>query len=173
MNSAIRISVPFTLCSLCLCGSFSLLRATEPDVKLEVVKWPALEKAIASHKGKVVLIDIWADFCIPCKKEFPHLVEMHQKYAKEGLVCISIAVDEADDRAKCLKFLQKQKATFPNYLIDEPGDVWEKKLDSGAPPTIIVIGRDGKRVKRFTTDADGPFTYKDVEKVVKPLVEKK
>lgn len=143
--------------------------ASEPDaVKLDVVKWPALEKAIAAQKGKVVVIDIWADYCIPCKKEFPHLVELHGKYAKDGLVCISIAVDDADEKDKCLKFLQKQKATFANFLIDEPGNVWEKKLDSGAPPTVIVIGRDGQRVKRFTTEE--PFTYADVEKVVKPLL---
>lgn len=147
--------------------------ADPPTVKLEVIKWPALEKAIAAHKGKVVVLDIWADYCIPCKKEFPHLVELHEKYAKDGLVCISIAVDDADEKDKCLKFLQKQKAVFPNYLIDEPDGSWEKKLDSGAPPTAIIIGRDGKRVKRFTTDSDGQFTYKDVEKVVKPLLASK
>src|SRR5438874_7926801 len=62
-----------------------LLTADPPaEVKLEVVKWPGLEKVIASYKGKVVVIDIWADFCIPCKKEFPHFVELHRKYAKDG-----------------------------------------------------------------------------------------
>ena len=55
-------------------------------------------------------------------------------------------------------------------MIDEPADVWQKKLDATVPPNAIVIGRDGKRVKRFTSEE--PFSYEDVEKLVKPLLEK-
>jgi len=140
------------------------------DVKLEIVKWQALEKTIASHKGKVVVIDIWADYCIPCKKEFPHFVELHRKHAKDGLVCISLTVDDADDKERALKFLQAQKATMINYLLDEPAGVWQKKLDATVPPNAIVIGRDGQRVKRFTSE--DPFTYEDVEKLIKPLLDR-
>jgi hypothetical protein len=93
---------------------------------------------------------------------------MHHKYAKDGLVCLSVSVDDKDDKDKTLAFLQKQKAVFANYLIDEPGEVWEKRLDAGAPPTVLVYGRDGQRVKKFTTE--DPFTYADVEKVVMPLL---
>jgi hypothetical protein len=95
---------------------------------------------------------------------------MHNEYAKDGLVCMSVSVDDPDDRDKALEFLKKQKADFANYLIDEPGEVWEKKLDVPAPPAVIVFGRDGRRVKTFTTEADGQFTYEDVEKVVAPLL---
>jgi len=148
-----------------------LADAQPPEVKLEVVKWPGLEKAIAAHKGKVVLIDIWADFCIPCKKEFPHFIELHHKYAKDGLVCISVSVDDIDDKERTLKFLRSQKATTSNYLIDESADVWQTKLDATVPPNAIIIGRDGQRVKRFSAEA--PFTYEDVEKAVKLALEKK
>ena len=85
-------------------------------------------------------------------------------------VVVTVSVDEPDNGPKALAFLNKQGATFPNYLIDEPTDVWQKKLDVGFPPNVIVIGRDGQRVKRFT--ADEPFTYEDVEKVVGPLLKK-
>jgi hypothetical protein len=95
---------------------------------------------------------------------------MHNKHAKDGLVCISVSVDEPDNQAKTLAFLNKQGATFANYLIDEPTEVWQKKLDVGFPPSVIVIGRDGERVKKFT--ADETFTYDDVEKVVEPLLKK-
>ena len=93
---------------------------------------------------------------------------MHLKHAADGLVCLSVSVDDADDKAKTLAFLKKQKATLANYLIDEKAEVWQTKLDAGAPPTVIVIGRDGRRVKRFTTEE--PFTYEDVKKVVEPLL---
>jgi hypothetical protein len=96
---------------------------------------------------------------------------MHHKYAKDGLVCVSVTVDDKDDRDKCLAFLKLQQATFPNYLLDEPAEVWQPKLDASAPPTVFVYGRDGKQVKKFTTEE--PFTYADVEKVVAPLLKVK
>ena len=46
---------------------------------------------------------------------------------------------------------------IPNYLIDEPAETWEKKLESTVPPTMFVIGREGKRAKRFTTDVDAVY----------------
>lgn len=138
------------------------------EVALKVVKWPELEKAIADQKGKVVVLDIWADFCIPCKKEFPHLVELHEKFAGRGVVAMSVSVDEAKGKDRALEFLKKKGATFSNYLIDEPADVWEVKLDAGAPPTVLVYGKDGKRAAKFTSE--NAFTYADVEKVVEGLV---
>jgi hypothetical protein len=96
---------------------------------------------------------------------------MHHKYAKDGLVCISVSVDETENGPKALAFLNKQGATFANYLVDEPTEVWQKKLDVGYPPSVIVFGRDGKRVKKFT--ADESFTYEDVAKVVEPLLKAK
>ena len=93
---------------------------------------------------------------------------MHNKYAKDGLVCMSVSVDEKDQRDDALKFLKGQKAEFPNYWIDEEAEVWSKKLDVPAPPAVIVFGRDGQRAKTFTTEE--AFTYEDVEKVVGPLL---
>jgi len=93
---------------------------------------------------------------------------MHNKYAKDGLVCISVSVDEAENGPKALAFLDKQQATFTNLLLDEPTEVWQKRLEVGYPPSVIVYDRDGKRVKKFT--ADESFTYEDVAKVVEPLL---
>src|SRR5688500_1733085 len=89
---------------------------------------------------------------------------MHLKHALDGLVCLSVSVDDIEEKDKALAFLKKQSATLANYLIDEPAETWQTKLDASAPPTMIVIGRDGKRIKRFT--GDEPFTYDDVRKVV-------
>jgi thiol-disulfide isomerase/thioredoxin len=140
-------------------------------VALKTVKWPDLEKVIAAHKGKVVVIDVWADFCIPCKRDFHHLVDLHQRFADDGLDCLSLTVDDKDDAATALNFLKKQKATFGNYLVDEPAEVWTKKLAIGGPPAVLVFDRAGTKVKIFTSE--DPFTYEDVEKLVKPLLKQK
>jgi len=163
-----------TLLGIAIIGIASTGHAEEESkVTLQVVKMQALLKQIQAQKGKVVVIDFWGDFCIPCKKEFPNLVRMHHEYAKDGLVCMSVAVDAAEDSANSLKFLQEKKATFGNFLIDEEPEIWQEKWNISAVPAVLVYGRDGTLAKRFVgDDPKKPFTYKDVEAFIKPLLAK-
>jgi thiol-disulfide isomerase/thioredoxin len=140
-------------------------------VELQVVKLDQLKKALAAQSGKVVVLDFWADYCVPCKEEFPHLVEMHRKHAAEGVVCMSVSLDPATEKANALKFLQKQKAAFPNYLLDEGPEVCQNEWEFKAPPAVMVYGRDGKLARKFDSDdPNNQFTYADVEPFVRKLL---
>src|SRR4051812_29098527 len=92
--------------------------SSAPKPESEITLVPADEKdldaLIAKNKGKVVFIDYWATFCGPCKKAFPHTVELHKEHQAEGLVVISVNFDLLDDKDKALDFLRKQGATFDN-----------------------------------------------------------
>ena len=108
-----------------------------------------------------------------CIKEFPHLVQMHNKYAAEGLAAISVSLDELSEDPKkvtdrVLHFLQARKANFTNLILDEPIDVWQQKLHMEGPPVVFVFDRDGKQVKQFKDE----FSYDDVEKLVVTLLRK-
>jgi hypothetical protein len=104
-------------------------------------------------------------------KEFPHLVEMHRKYGKDGLVCVSVSLDEKDNKDRALAFLKKRQAEFSNYLLDEEAEVWQNKLKLTGPPAVLVYGRDGKRARQFEdNDPDHPFGYENVEPVVRKLL---
>jgi hypothetical protein len=106
-------------------------------------------------------------------REFPHLVEMHKKYGNDGLVAMSVSVDEADKEAKILEWLNKFQATFPNYRLDEPYDVWSTKWDVAAQPVVFVFDRLGRRAAKFSPDEKN-FTYnEDVEPLVKKLLSAK
>jgi len=157
---------------LCLCVVTLLiplgLRA-ENTIDIQVVKFDGLEKAIAAAKGKVVVVDFWATFCIPCKKEFPNLVQLHKQYGPEKIACMSVTVDDPEDKDKALRFLNQQKATFANFLLDEPAEAYQKRYKFGAVPCVKVYGRDGKLVESFTAEAK-ELTYKDVRKVLEPLL---
>jgi thiol-disulfide isomerase/thioredoxin len=140
-------------------------------VEIKVVKYAGLGQIIKQQKGKIVVVDFWSDTCIPCKKEFPHLVEMHKKYSGDGVVTISVSLDDAKEdgtAAKVRKFLEAQHATFTNLILDEKPEVWQDKLKFDGPPCVYVFGRDGKVAKQFKDE----FTFADVESLVKELLEK-
>jgi thiol-disulfide isomerase/thioredoxin len=132
------------------------------EVKLEAANFEKIEKAVAAHKGKVVVIDVWATFCAPCKAKFPHVVQLYKDHAKDGLVVISLSIDELEDRGKTLQFLTAQKAEFENFILDETEankEKWDKTWPHSAPPQMMVFDRTGKLDKTFegvkqTTNAD-------------------
>lgn len=94
---------------------------------------------------------------------------MHRKYAEKGLVCTSVSIDKPEQRERPLKFLRQVGANFPNFLLDESEDAWQKKWDTGGPPIVFVYGKDGKLVKKF----EGGSYETDVEPLVKKLLGEK
>ena len=99
---------------------------------------------------------------------------MHKKYAGKGVACVSLSVDAAEDRDAVLKFLQRQKATLANFLLDEPAKVWQEQFGIYGPPAVFVFDRDGKLAGRFDgNDAGKDSFYADVEKVVVKLLDRK
>jgi thiol-disulfide isomerase/thioredoxin len=142
----------------------------EPTISLQVVKYPELQQAIQAQRGQVVVLDVWATWCGPCKKEFPHLVELHQRYGNDGVVCMSVSLDEPKQRDTVLAFLKSHKAAFPNYLLDEGEAGWDKLALKGIP-AVFVYDRAGQLARKFTNDdPDNQFTYADVEKFVQDLI---
>jgi thiol-disulfide isomerase/thioredoxin len=146
--------------------------AEKGKVDVKVVKYADLGKAIRDLKGKVVVVDIWATWCVPCKREFPHLVALHDKYAADGLVCVSVSMDGPAKRDNALKFLTSSKAGFPNYLLEEEMAFAFDRWDIKGIPAVFVFQRDGKRAAKFSADdPDKPFGYeKDIEPLVRTLL---
>ena len=95
---------------------------------------------LAEYRGKVVVVDFWASWCVPCRRSFPWLNAMHRKYADEGLVIIGVNVDQEADAAA--KFLQEYPAQF-RIRYDPHGDLAEE-YDVQGMPSSFVFGRDGQ-----------------------------
>jgi thiol-disulfide isomerase/thioredoxin len=177
MNTFVR----FASIVLALIGLAAFASAGEKDaaeVKLTPVKWKGYLDEVASHKkAKLVIVDAWATWCGPCMKNFPHLVEMHEKYADKGLVAVSLSLDEADAPKKVASataFLKEKKAAFTNLILDERMDDAFEKLNIGAIPAVFLYTPDGKELKRFTLDdVDKLFTYEEVEAYVKDYLDGK
>ena len=96
---------------------------------------------------------------------------MREKYAKDGLVVMTVSVDTPDRKDAALNVLQANKVMGPNFLLDEETEFWQKKWKIDGPPAVFVFDREGKRAMKF--DDDKPYDHTDVEKVVKELLRTK
>ncbi len=144
-------------------------------IRVEKVKYADLGKLVRSHTGKVVVVDFWATDCVPCIKNFPHVVQMQSKYKDDGLVAISVAVDDATDaqrQANILKFLDKQKASqLTNVHLDEKPELWTQKLRVEGVPCVYVFNREGRIAGKWP-DAAGKVDYDEVDKTIAELMKK-
>jgi thiol-disulfide isomerase/thioredoxin len=148
--------------------------ADTATVELKVIRYDEMEAIVRAQKGRVVVVDFWADYCLTCKKGMPYLVEMQKKYGSEGLVLMTITLDALDRKEAALKFLQEKKVTGPNFLLNEKVEFWQGKLKINGPPAAFIFDRDGKRAVKFDSDdPDKPYDHEDVEKTVKELLKAK
>jgi len=96
---------------------------------------------LADLKGKVVLVNFWATWCPPCRKEMPDLQALYDKYKDHGFVVLAISDEEA---AKVTPFLAERKITYP-VLLDPGRKVNQSFVVEGIPKSF-VYNREGKLV---------------------------
>src|SRR5262249_46241839 len=138
-------------------------------VPLGAIRYDDLTDRVVALQGRVVVVDFWADYCLPCKREFPHLVELHRKYGASGLAAVSVSLDDSHDdetRQRVRKFLIAQGAEFANFLLDEKPQTWQAKLKIDGPPCVFVFDRRGRLVKRYHDHVD----YAEIERLVADLL---
>src|SRR5260370_5942182 len=100
---------------------------------------------VAAEKGNVVLLNVWATWCGPCRFETPELQAIHEKYDARGLKVVGVSVDEGGD-AEVKKFIDENKVTYP-IAVDAEGRV-ASVLRTTLLPTSVMIGRDARIVWR-------------------------
>jgi thiol-disulfide isomerase/thioredoxin len=147
----------------------SATAAPSGTVALQVDDWAGVEKLIAAHAGKVVVVDLWSTSCIPCRREFPNLVQLHRDLGP-AVACISVSTDydgipskpPETYREKVLAFLTEQHATIENVLSSTAAEDLFNELKIGSIPAVFVYDQSGKRAKVFADPVDGEeFTYAD------------
>ena len=99
---------------------------------------------LTDYKGKVVLLDFWASWCVPCRRSFPWMNGMQEKYGDDGLVIIGVNMDS--DPADRNEFLQEYPAQFT--IINDPDGELARAHDVIAMPSSYIFDRDGVLVTR-------------------------
>ncbi len=130
--------------------------ADEPKVRLNPIDPAGLNKVIAQHKGKVVLVDFWATWCGPCTEKLPKIVALASQHGDKKLAVVTVSMDEPDEdsKAKALEVLTAAKATAShNYLNTDPD--WGYDIDGDALPHYRIYNRQGQLATKLYFDPDG------------------
>jgi thiol-disulfide isomerase/thioredoxin len=139
--------------------------------KLTPVDQASYPKVIAGHKGKVVLANFWATWCVPCRKEMPQLVELSHKLAARGFDLVMISADEAEQQAAAAKLLRDNHAEGATFLLktadnDKFYPAVDAKWSSGELPALFLYDRSGKKVRSFF----GETSIADLEAAITKLL---
>jgi cytochrome c biogenesis protein CcmG/thiol:disulfide interchange protein DsbE len=98
--------------------------------------------SLSQFRGRPVLVNFWATWCIPCREEMPELVRSYEAHKAEGLVILASNLTYTDSLPDVQKFVTEFKMTFP-VLVDKDGAVAERLYQIPGVPTSVFVKRDG------------------------------
>jgi len=144
---------------------------TMPEkIAVQVIDENDLARAIAQRKGKVVLVDFWATWCIPCTELFPHTVQLHRSLADKGLDVISVSLDDPDNKPAVLRFLVSKGAQFENFISRygiSPKSMQAFEIPGGSLPHLRLYNRRGALYRSLSADS---FRPADIDRAVHELL---
>jgi thiol-disulfide isomerase/thioredoxin len=140
------------------------LPVVEPISQEEVVK------LIQERNGKVLLLNVWATWCIPCREEFPDLVKLAEHYKSKDVEIVGLSVDYADEvQTKIQPFLKQYHTNFPvyvkNFKADEEFINMLNKDWSGGVPATFIFDKSGKQRAYVLGKKNLDFFKKEIEKI--------
>lgn len=120
---------------------------------------------LSALRGKVVVVNFWATWCPPCRKEMPALDAFYQRYHGDGLEMIGVSTDRPHDRSDVIKVMQS--LSYPAAIMDDA-----TVNDFGTPdalPMTVIVDSNGVVRAKFTPDQT-PVTEKSLADAVLPLL---
>jgi thiol-disulfide isomerase/thioredoxin len=137
-----------------------------PAPELTLTDTQSVSHSLADYRGQVVLVNLWATWCAPCKQEMPALQAFYDKHRKNGFVII--AVNDGDPTADVLQFVKDYKLTFPVWL-DPTYVATQQAFKTLNLPSSFVIDRGGTTQLMWV----GGISRAMLEKHVTPLIMEK
>lgn len=126
---------------------------------------PSLEGSVSGlgqYRGRIVVMNLWASWCPPCRAEMPDLQHLYQAYSSQNVVVLG--VDQGESAQRVSAFAQSLGIHYP-ILLDQQQQYGRVYAALGLP-TTIVVNRQGVVVRGF----DGPLSYPQMVAAVKPLL---
>ncbi len=115
--------------------------AKAPDFKAYTLDSVPKQKSLADYRGKVLMINVWATWCLPCRVEMPSIEALNKEYAPKGLKIVAVSIDDPGTDSTIRAFVKQYGLTF-EVLHDPQAKISDAYDITGYPETFIV-GKDG------------------------------
>ncbi len=154
----------------------SSVPAAAGQLEVKAVDRAGYDAAIAKLHGKVVLIDFWATWCLPCVEQLPHTLELGERLADRGLAVVTVSCDEPAETDRVTEFLKSKQAGGATNLISQfggsPRTMDEFEIASGAVPFYKLYDRTGKLRHTFgiRPTSKKQFTPAEIESAIEQLL---
>lgn len=142
------------------------LGSKAPDFTAVTLDSIPREKHLADYRGQVVMINVWATWCLPCRVEMPSIEALHQAYASRGFKVLAVSVDDPGHAETIRAFVTHYKLTFE--VLHDPERKIVDQYDIEGYPETFIIGRDGVIRKKLlsATDWNSPSHRALVERLL-------
>lgn len=137
-----------------------------PAFQAATLDTPPKQRSLADYKGQVVLINIWATWCQPCRVEMPSIERLYRVYGPKGLRVVAVSIDDPGTDSAIRAFVRDMGMTF-DVLHDPAGTIEHAYQVTGYPETVIV-GKDGVIRKKVAqaTDWDSEGNRRLIERLL-------
>lgn len=125
-----------------------------------------LEGELPTLEGRIVVLDVWASWCAPCKASFPALADLHRDFAEQGVVVLGVSVDR--EQRQYVEFVRRHAPPFP--VVRDATFAFARAFEPAAMPTTYVIDRQG-RVRGVHRGFHGQSSVKQLRLEVAQLLE--
>lgn len=155
-------------------GTLEEPAAAGAEVGFTPLKFEQWQAKLASYPPDIVVVDMWATWCVSCLERFPHMVEMWRAYRGKGVRFVSLNLDDHEDSqalddARVL--LKRFGAEFENYYLDENLMQAFERLDLIGIPAVLIYDQQGGEAARLTGDnPNRQFTEADIESALRRLL---
>jgi thiol-disulfide isomerase/thioredoxin len=124
---------------------------------------------LSDFRGKVVAIDVWATWCVPCMHSLPYFLQLRDKYKdNKDVVFISVSTDNAASKTKWLAFLKsKNMKGVDLHAGDANSSAFEKAYNISGIPRYILIDQQGKIIEDHAVQASEPEYERLIETAIK------
>lgn len=137
------------------------INISQQNLAVASINESGLQDLVDNRKGKLLLLNIWATWCIPCRKEIPDLIRLSNNY-KNSIDVVGISIDYPEDLTqKIIPFLKKNNVTYTNYISafrkDEDLINFLNKNWSGALPASFIYNPEGTLLHSIEGKKDYDF----------------
>lgn len=124
-----------------------------------------VEQSLQSLKGRIVVLNFWATYCVPCRTEMPELAAVQNEFAALGVQVVGVSTDAIADRAKVMQFVRETKVNFPIWVGGSSEHMIKFGLGAALPGTV-VIDREGKIAKIISGVVNQAMLRKEIESLL-------